>query len=165
MGAETAGKKLGIGLRLAAKAVKERAADATAAPNAPPPSAGAQPNYRTASAYAAKSATQAVAKAPQFAKGVAQGTRRFGEAFLGPLTHTGGVLWLEITGLFFALFAAFFAQNVYKFRHNYASGPEHVHFLVYTALAIIFAWFTITSFYKARQKEKRNRARRAARQV
>ncbi len=82
-----------------------------------------------------------------------------------PLTHTGGVLWLEITGLFFALFAAFFAQNVYKFRHDYAGGPEHTHFLVYAALAILFAWFTVTSFYKARQKEKRNRARRAAQQL
>jgi hypothetical protein len=165
MGAETTGKKLGIGLRLAAKAVQRRAAEATATPSAPPAAASAQPSYRTASAYAAKSATQAVAKAPQLAKGVAQGTKRFGEAFWGPLTHTGGVLWLEITGLFFALFAVFFAQNAYKFRHSYASGPEHAHFLVYAALTVVFAWFTVTSFYKARQKEKRNRARRAAQQL
>ncbi len=161
MGAETAGKKLGIGLRLAARAVQQRAAEATAASSVPPGDAGAHPSSRLPPAYTATSAAQAVAKAPQLAKGVVRGTRRFGEAILGPITHTGGVLWLEITGLFFGLFAAFFAQNAYKFRHDYAGGPEHAHFLVYGALAIVFAWFTLFNFYKARQKEKKNRARRA----
>ncbi len=71
------------------------------------------------------------------------------------MAHTGGVLWLEITGLFFALFAAFFAQNVYKFRQNYAVGPEHTHFLVYAALTVLFTGFTVTQFYKARKKEKK----------
>jgi hypothetical protein len=147
MGAETAGKKLGIGLRLAAKAARERAAQAAAVP--------APASIKNQAIPAA--AAQATSKA----KAIAQGTKRFGEAVWGPMAHTGSVLWLEITGLFFALFAAFFGQNVYKFRANWKGGPDHIHFIVYSALTVLFAVFTISQFYRARQKEKKNRARRA----
>ena len=77
------------------------------------------------------------------------------------MAHTGSVLWLEITGLFFAFFAAFFGQNVYKFRSAWKGGPDHIHFIVYSALTVLFVVFTVSQFYKARQKEKKNRARRA----
>src|SRR5277367_5986039 len=159
MGAETAGRKLGIGLRLAARAVQQRAAEATAAP---PPSnpTNAQAAYSAQSANAA--ASRAASQAKLNAKAVARGTKRFGEALWGPMAHTGGVLWLEITGLFFALFAVYFGQSVFRMRHDYAAGPEHTHFLIYSALTVVFAWFTVSSFYKARQKEKKNRARQAA---
>ena len=77
------------------------------------------------------------------------------------MAHTGSVLWLEITGLFFAFFAVFFGQNVYKFRNDWKGGPDHIHFIVYSALTVLFAVFTVSQFYRARQKEKKNRARRA----
>ena len=149
MGAETAGRKLGIGLRLAARAARERAGQAGALPTPSPIKTQAIP----------ATAAQATSKA----KAIAQGTKRFGEAVWGPMAHTGSVLWLEITGLFFALFAAFFGQNVYKFRENWRGGPDHIHFIVYSALTALFAGFTVSQFYRARQKEKKNRARRAAR--
>jgi len=150
MGAETAGRKLGIGLRLAARAAKGRAAQAGAAVNPPPmprnlkavPAAAAQANAR--------------------AKAIAEGTKRFGEAVWGPMAHTGSVLWLEITGLFFALFAAFFGQSVYRFRNAWKGGPDHTHFVIYAALTVLFSIFTVSQFYRARLKEKKNRARRAA---
>jgi H+/Cl- antiporter ClcA len=113
-------------------------------------------------AAAAVSASRAAAKAPSFAQGVGRGAKRFGKAVWGPMADTGSVLSLEITGLFFGLFAAFFAQYVYKFRHDYRSGPDHAHFLVYATFTLIFLWFTLGNFYKARKKEKLNRARRAA---
>jgi hypothetical protein len=112
---------------------------------------------------AVHAATRAASQAKSTAGGVGRGAKRFGEAVWGPMAHTGSVLWLEITGLFFALFALFFAQNVYKFRHNYASGPEHTHFLVYSVLTLLFGAFTCSQFYKARRKEKKNRARAANR--
>jgi len=149
----TAGRKLGIGLRLAAKAVRNYAEQAAATPNQSQPA--------TMSVPAAK--TSPTAKVSVKAKGVARGAKRFGEAVWGPMAHTGGVLWLEITGLFFVLFALFFGQNVYKFRHAYVSGPDHIHFLVYSVFTLLFAWFAFSSFYKARQKEKKNRQRQMAR--
>jgi hypothetical protein len=161
MAAESIGRKLGIGLRLAAGAVQQRAAEAarsgSSSPSRPvPPASREVPSPR---------AVPAVSQAKSTARAAVRGAKRFGEAVWGPMVHTGGVLWLEITGLFFGLFALFFAQSVYRMRHDYAAGPDHVHFLVYAALTGIFTWFTISSFYRARQKEKKNRARRAAAQT
>jgi hypothetical protein len=158
MGAETAGRKLGIGLRLAARAARDRAAQAASAPSATSSTTSAQgtPANGKPSANAVGAATQVQSTA----RGVGRGAKRFAEALWGPMAHTGGVLWLEITGLFFALFALFFAQNVYKFRHNYISGPDHLHFWVYSGLTLLFAAFTFSQFSKARRKEKKNRTSR-----
>ena len=71
------------------------------------------------------------------------------------MMHVSGTLWLEITGLFFALFALFFAQNVMKLRFAYAHGPEHTHFVLYVLLMLLFCWFSISSFLKARRRSKR----------
>jgi hypothetical protein len=150
MGAETAGRKLGIGLRLAARLARDRATQAGGAiASSPVP-------------LNAKAAPAAAAHATSKAKAIAEGTKRFGEAVWGPLAHTGSVLWLEITGLFFALFAAFFGQSVYKFRNDWKGGLDHTHFVIYTALTVLFSVFTVSQFYRARQKEKKNRARRAS---
>lgn len=162
MGAETAGRKLGIGLRLAARAVQQRAVSAAASSPSNPPNAQAAYKTPPTTAAAAAAASSAASQAKLNAKAVARGTKRFGEALWGPMAHTGAVLWLEITGLFFALFAMYFGQSVYRMRHDYGGGPEHTHFLIYSALTIVFAWFTFSSFYKARQKEKKNRAQRSA---
>jgi hypothetical protein len=151
MGAETAGRKLGIGLRLAARAARERAGQA-ASPVTPQ-------QIRVGGNVVPTAAAHTTSRA----KAIAQGTKRFGEAVWGPMAHTGSVLWLEITGLFFALFAAFFGQSAYKFRSDWKGGPDHIHFLVYSALTLLFAVFTASQFYRARQKEKKNRARRATR--
>jgi hypothetical protein len=149
MGAETAGRKLGIGLRLAARAARHRATRDGVSPRLPAPPAG-------------KSIPVAATPARLKAMAVAEGTRRFGEAIWGPMAHTGSVLWLEITGLFFALFTAYFGQSVYKLRSDWKGGPEHFHFVIYSALTVLFSIFTGSQFYRARQKEKKNHAPRAA---
>ncbi len=159
------GRKLGIGLRLFGKAMR-RGAAAAAASSAQSKAASANPAVNNSGINAASakpgSSAPAAAQAKSTAKGLIRGTKKFGESLWGPMAHTGGVLWLEITGLFFALFALFFAQNVYKFRASWKSGPDHIHFLIYSALTILFAAFTASQFLKARMKEKKNRARRAA---
>jgi hypothetical protein len=81
--------------------------------------------------------------------------RRFGRAVFGPLLHIGGTLWLEITGLFFALFALFFVQNVVKLRSAWRSGPEHGHLMLYIGLAMVFIYFSATSFVRAAQRSRR----------
>jgi hypothetical protein len=148
MGAETAGRKLGIGLRLAARAARDQAVKA--GDGTPAPTGSGQKSLLNPNAAKAK------------AKGLAEGTKRFGLAVIGPMAHTGGVLWLEITGIFFGLFAAFFAQNVYRLRSAYKAGPDHLHFLTYSGLTLLFLAFMLMNFWKARRKEKRNRARRMA---
>jgi hypothetical protein len=168
MGAETTGRKLGIGMRLFARAVQQGATAATAASRSSQTansSNAAQSNYPPTPAYAPPIAPNQIKNK---AGGIARGAKRFGEAVWGPLAHTGGVLFLEITGLFFALFAAYFGQAAYKSRYAYRleSGQFHFVFLswltAFAALTLLFTFFTLSAFVKAYLKEKKNRARRRA---
>jgi hypothetical protein len=83
-----------------------------------------------------------------------RGIKAFGQGILGPFRHAGGVLWLELTGLFFALFALFFMQNVYRVRASWRQGPDHAHWLLYVLLAAAFAWFSFSSFQRAYRKSR-----------
>jgi hypothetical protein len=143
------GRTLGIGVRVASNMLRERVERAAASAHAPS-TAG---NGRQAAAPASTS-VPSVPLSSRVAT-AKRGAKAFGQALLGPFTHAGGVLWLEITGLFFALFALFFVQSVYRVHTAWRQGPEHTHLLLYCALAFIFAWFSVSSFTRAYRKSKR----------
>ena len=142
------GRKLGIGVRVASRMAKERAAKSAAA---------------SPSTSAAAAATQTAPRIPppparnyaEPARRVGEGSRRFGKALWGPLAHISGTLWLEITGLFFALFAVFFGQNAWRTRASALHGPEHAHFALYSVVTLIFLYFCVSSFVKARRRGRR----------
>lgn len=141
----TLGRKFGIGVRIASKMLLDRAAQ-----RSPPPAA----------AESSKPAQQAVPQSQVYAargKAVARGSRKFGEAVWKPFAHASGVLWLEVTGLFFGIFTLFFGTNIYKLRHQWAAGPDHQRFLAYAVVTLVFGYFTFSSFYRARKKEKLKR--------
>jgi hypothetical protein len=142
------GRTLGIGVRVASNMLRQRVEQAAAAhpgpaeaangrAAAPPRPAPVRPNLSSRAATAKR------------------GAKAFGQALLGPFTHAGSVLWLEITGLFFALFALFFVQSVYRVRSAWRQGAEHTHLLLYVLLAGIFVWFSVSSFTRAYRKSKR----------
>jgi hypothetical protein len=131
------GRKLGIGIRVASRMLLDRAVP-TVAQSTKSPS-------QHAPVYAARG------------KAVVRGTRKFGEAVWRPFAHASGVLWLEVTGLFFGIFTLFFATNTWKLRHEWASVTNHQRFLIYAVGTMIFGYFTFSSFYRARQKEKLKR--------
>lgn len=130
-------------MRVASKMILERATQGSPAPVDKPLQAPQPP------VYAAKG------------KAVAKGTRKFGESVWKPFAHASGVLWLEITGMFFGIFTLFFASNTYKLRHEWEIGPDHQRFLVYSVVTLAFAYFTFSSFYRARKKEKLKRQGRS----
>jgi hypothetical protein len=134
------GRTLGIGVRVASGMLRERIERASAASpvTVSPPVSRPSPGKRLETAK--------------------KGAKAFGSALLGPFTHAGGILWLEITGLFFALFALFFVQSAYRVRGSWRNGPEHQHLFLYAALAIGFGWFSVSSFLRAYRKNKRGRA-------
>lgn len=138
------GRVLGIGVRVASRMVRERVAEASAAP----PAAANVPARPAAAARPATPPIDRLAAARR-------GSKAFGQALLGPFTHAGGVLWLEITGMFFALFALFFVQSIYRVHTAWRHGPEHAHLLLYTLLAAGFGWFSFSSFARAYRKSKR----------
>ena len=129
------GRTLGIGVRVASNMLRQRVEQAAEARNSRPPAPSPPLSTRVVTAK--------------------RGVKAFGQGLLGPFTHAGKLLWLEITGLFFALFALYFAQNVYRVRAAWRQGPEHSHLLLYCALAAAFAWFSFSSFARAYRRSKR----------
>ena len=81
----------------------------------------------------------------------ARGGRGFGRAFWKPFSAAGRALWHEVTGLFFALFALFFAQGVWHQRHAWQLGPEHRHFEIDLAMAVLFLYFSVSAFVHSRR--------------
>ena len=141
------GRTLGIGVRVASNMLRERVERAAASSSATS-TAGNRPPMPASTSVRSVPMSRRVATAKR-------GAKAFGQALLGPFTHAGGVLWLEITGLFFALFAVFFVQSVYRVHTAWRRGPEHTHLLLYCALAMVFAWFSVSSFARAYRKSKR----------
>jgi hypothetical protein len=139
------GRKLGIGARVAAGILRDRAAQAAHSIKQEAPAM-----QRQASVFAGQGSSRG--------RAAASGVRKFGQSVFGPFAHAGSVLWLEVTGLFFALFGLFFAEGAYRLRHAWYSGVDHSRFLIYAVVTLVFFYFAFSSFYRAQQKEKRRRA-------
>lgn len=140
------GRALGAGTRAVAKTLVE-ASQAAAAPSpavrsVPPPAAEKAPVRPMA-----ETAGRAVREA---------GKRK--GAFLGPLRRFSSVLWLEVTGTFFAIFTAIMGNQVWKHHaaaRMPASSPDAQHFYTYAFFAALFLYFTVSSFVRARRRERR----------
>jgi hypothetical protein len=93
------------------------------------------------------------AQARQTTAGVARGTKQFGESVWRPFIRLSGVLWLEYTGVFFGIFAAFAASGAWKLRgdlHETAMNHEaHTHLLMAAGMALLFGYFCVSSFVRA----------------
>lgn len=132
------GRKLGRGTRLAAEALRGQAQDAVIAARSKAPEIAAK--------------GRVVAEQRRVVtRSVSSGTRGFSRGFWKPFTHAVRALWHEITGLFFGIFALFFAQGLWRVRYAWQSGPEHRHFVVYLIVMILFAYFSVTSFVSSRR--------------
>jgi hypothetical protein len=83
---------------------------------------------------------------------------RLGRSFLAPFARAGGVLWLEVTGTFFAVFAAIFLSYAWRYgtalRLSGADADAHRHLLASAGAATIFGYFAVSSFVRARRRER-----------
>jgi hypothetical protein len=102
--------------------------------------------------------TRTVTQAKQATEGVARGGKRFGSAVWGPFVKLSGVLWLEFTGVFFGIFAAFAISGAWKLRMNLhetaTNHQEHLHFVMAAVMGVVFSYFCVSSFLRARRKER-----------
>jgi hypothetical protein len=138
---QSIGRALGIGLRVAGRIAGQRlAASAQAAAVRPEPVASA-----TTSHVPARGAGQV---AGQATRGVAHGVG----GFLRPFRRVGGILWLEVTGVFFLLPVVVFAPTIWRTRLSWAHGPDHRTFLVAAVIVLLFLYLSITSFLRARRR-------------
>jgi hypothetical protein len=133
MKAEKIGRVLGIGMRVAGRVAGERIAG--------PAQAGGQ----SIDGNAAR--TQAVPKAPA-TKRLARGAG----GFLRPFARVGRALWLEVTGVFFLLFALGFVRAMWQLRASAVHGPEHWKFVGSCAVAAAFVYLAASAFWRARRK-------------
>jgi hypothetical protein len=63
------------------------------------------------------------------------------------------MLWLEVTGVFFCAFAVMFAARVPRAYADHSSGRSpKFHLVLLVCLTIMFAWFGVSSFWRARKK-------------
>jgi hypothetical protein len=68
----------------------------------------------------------------------------------GRVLHT---LWLEVTGLFFLVFAAIGVVALVREYHAYSAGQVDRNEVVAAALfTVVFAYFGISSFWRSRRK-------------
>jgi len=134
------GRILGTGLRVAGRIAGEQMAASAKARTA---SAAAQP-----AASPGQRGQVAGQAAGQAARGVARGVG----GFLRPFGRVGGVLWLEVTGVFFLLPVLVFAPNLWRYRASCLHGPDHRTFLVTAGVVVVFLYLGVTSFWRAHKR-------------
>jgi hypothetical protein len=145
------GRALGIGARQAAKTLMT-AAEAAAAEN---------PSARRASANTAsrpaesRIPTRISVPEPQVIKAHARDLKR---SVWSPFARFSTVLWLEVTGVFFAVFALVAGLQVWK-RHAALrlppNSPDAQGVYVCIVIFAVFAYFTISSFVRANRRGRR----------
>ena len=77
---------------------------------------------------------------------------------LTPVKRFSSVLWLEVTGTFFALFALFLGQGVWRLHNSFKASPtssEAHKAYFYLAMFLVFAYFSISSFVRANRRQRR----------
>jgi hypothetical protein len=146
---QSIGRALGIGLRVAGRMAGQAvagAAQAAGSQTAPSAAAGV-PQDRTVpiNRQAGRTAGQAAGQATH---GFAQGLR----GFLRPFGRVGGILWLEVTGVFFFLPVVVFGPTLWRTRLSWAHGPDHRTFLIAAGIVALFLYLSVTSFLRARRK-------------
>lgn len=161
------GRALGIGARAAAKTLVT-AVDAATSPNpsaapkaqpAPVAAPSPAPTAATPSARVAQKTAQTVTQVRETGEGLKRGGKRFRDAVWGPTVKLSGILWLEFTGVFFGIFALFAGGGAWKLRgemHRTATNHDaNAHFFIAAAMAVVFAYFCISSFLTAHRRGRR----------
>lgn len=142
---QTIGRTLGIGLRVAGRIAGQRVAAGAQASGTQV--AGGQ-TTAPASQFDPDKARIAGKTAGQVTRGAARGVG----GFLRPFGRVGGILWLEVTGVFFFLPVVVFAPVLWRTRFSWASGPDHRTFLLAAGIVVVFFYLSVSSFWRARRK-------------
>ncbi len=142
------GRTLGIGVRVAGRIVGQHLAGTVQ-------SAAGTPRTQSSRVVA-----EPVVKGLAAGQTAAQITTQAGRSvsrglggFLRPFRRVGGIIWLEVTGLFFLIFVPVFAwRGMWPARASYAHGPDHWRFLIFTGLTLVFLYLGVNSFWRARRR-------------
>ena len=137
---QTIGRAFGIGLRVAGRIATQRLGGAAETAQARGP-AGSQAQVGAAVQAGGQAGVRA-------GRGIVQGMG----GFLRPFRRVGGILWLEVTGVFFLLPVLVFGPTAWRTRMSWAQGPDHRTFVVSLIVAAIFLYLGVSSFWRARRR-------------
>jgi hypothetical protein len=103
-------------------------------------------------------AAQAVFQAGEVRQGLGRGSRRFGEAVWRPFVRLSGVVWLEVSGVFFGVFALLAFGYIWKLRGAWRGGAvnagAHRSLTGAVIMLALFGYFCVSSFVRARRRER-----------
>jgi hypothetical protein len=143
---QTIGRVLGIGVRIVGRMAGQRlAASGRSAPSGV--RAARQP-------VTIDAATGSVA-GPLSGRSVGHATgslARGVSGFFKPFRRVGGIVFLEVVGVFFFLFVLVFGNWAWRLRDQAAHGPDHTKFLLYATMMLVFLYLSVSSFWRARRK-------------
>lgn len=160
------GRVLGSGARSAAKTLIQAidAAKAEHPSRTAPGSAVVDGRVSTgvAAAPAPPGRSPAVAVGPdtaarvvQHGRGVRSGAARFRELAVKPFIRLSGVMVLEVVGVFFGVFAVYGLNTMWRAHAAWHSGaPNHRQFVGGIGMLVVFGYFCVTSFVRARRRER-----------
>jgi hypothetical protein len=82
---------------------------------------------------------------------------RLGRSVWAPLAHFSSVLWLQVTGSFFAVIAVFLAQGAWKQRSAWRLWGSHegLKFDVVCAVCLVFAYLAVSNFVRAARRGRK----------
>jgi hypothetical protein len=111
---------------------------------------------------AAQTAARTIVGARSAQQGLQRGGKRFGEAVWGPFVRLSGVVWLEVSGVFFGIFALFAGLAVWHLRgawrlagaNGAANAGAHRSFEGAVLMLAVFGYFCASSFVRARRRER-----------
>jgi hypothetical protein len=150
------GRALGYGARHAAKTLMQ-AADAAATPN---PRQNAAPNPRANAASAGRQEPRAAVPGSRTGRlpdtqTVRAAGRQAKSSLVAPVVRFSSVIWLQVTGVFFALVAFTMGAGAWRARaglHAGINSHAQMKLFAYLAVCLLFTYFTVSSFVRAARK-------------
>jgi len=150
------GRALGIGVRVAGRIAGQRIAgpapsDTISPPGKSSPDGKGSSPVRAQSVAAPLAVPQVRPQAQEAGRIAAQAGRNVSRGLGGlfrPFRSVGGIVWLEVTGTFFLLFAALFVLRLWQ---NWRGiGQVSREFSI--GAAVVFLYLGVSSFWRARRK-------------
>jgi hypothetical protein len=151
------GRALGYGARHAAKTLLQ-AADAASTPAAKRPASGANAERSQPAQPQAARVAERVVQTQRTVAATKQHAGKLGRSVWTPVARFSSVVWLQVTGLFFALIAMFLAQGAWKERaamHLPLGSHAAAKFYVLAVAFAAFAYFSVSNFVRAYLRERK----------
>ena len=142
------GRALGYGARHAAKTLLQAADAATTS----------TPTRRAGSAAPTDRVAEKVVQTQRTVAATKKHAGKLGRSVWTPVARVSSVVWLQVTGLFFALIAMFLAQGAWKERaawHLPLGSHAAVRFYVLAVAFAAFAYFSVSNFVRAWLRERK----------